>query len=141
MPLFLSRPSICFILIYPENSLNKPEDVDKYKRKRLKNIPHEQVFRGCTIIGIIFDSWIGKQSKQIDMRSCLSVASSPNDYDNITSGLRAQDVFSGFSFIRPIYAPPIYRGLKKEYLGGVICGISFSFWRRKRRNRRGNRSF
>ena len=105
MPLFLSRPSICFILIYPENSLNKPEDVDKYKRKRLKNIPHEQVFRGCTIIGILFDSWIGKQSKQIDMRCCLSVASSSNDYDNITAGLRAQDVFSGFSFIRPDQPP------------------------------------
>ena len=23
-----------------------------------KNIPHEEVFRGCTIIGIFFDSWI-----------------------------------------------------------------------------------
>ena len=33
-----------------------------------------------------------KRDKQIDMRSCLSVASSSNDYDNITSGLRAQDV-------------------------------------------------
>ena len=24
----------------------------------LENIPHEEVFRGCTIIGIFFDSWI-----------------------------------------------------------------------------------
>ena len=29
------------------------------------------------------------------MRSCLSAASSSNDYDNITAGLRAQDVFLG----------------------------------------------
>jgi hypothetical protein len=36
-----------------------------------------------------------KRDKQIDMRSCLSEASSSNDYDNITSGLRAQDVFLG----------------------------------------------
>ena len=34
-----------------------------------------------------------KRDKQIDMRSCLSEASSSNDYDNITSGLWAQDVF------------------------------------------------
>ena len=27
------------------------------------------------------------------MKSCLSEASSLNDYENITSGLRAQDVF------------------------------------------------
>ena len=27
------------------------------------------------------------------MRSCLSEASSSNDYDNITAGRRAQDVF------------------------------------------------
>ena len=57
------------------------------KAKLLKNIPHEEVFRGCTIIGIIFDSCVAKRDKQIDMRSCLSEASSSNDYDNITSGL------------------------------------------------------
>ena len=34
-----------------------------------------------------------KRDKQIDMRSCLSVASSSNDYENRTAGLRAQDVF------------------------------------------------
>ena len=63
----------------------------------LENIPHEEVFRGCTIIGIFFDSCIAKRDKQIDMRCCLSEASSwtsqaakpsaSNDYDNITSGL------------------------------------------------------
>ena len=53
----------------------------------LENIPHEEVFRGCTIIGIFFDSCIAKRDKQIDMKSCLSVASSLNDYDNITTGL------------------------------------------------------
>ena len=57
-------------------------------RINLKNIPHEEVFRGCTIIGIFFDSCVAKRYKQIDMRSCLSEASSSNDYDNITSGLR-----------------------------------------------------
>ena len=31
------------------------------------------------------------------MRSCLSVASSSNDYDNRTAGLRAQDVFENLS--------------------------------------------
>ncbi len=62
-------------------------------------IPHEEVFRGCTIIGIFFDSWIAKQDKQIDMRSCLSGASSSNDYDNRTAGLRAQDVFALFLFV------------------------------------------
>ena len=53
----------------------------------LENIPHEEVFRGCTIIGIFFDSCIAKRDKQIDMKSCLSVASSLNDYDNRTTGL------------------------------------------------------
>ena len=52
-----------------------------------ENIPHEEVFRGCTIIGIFFDSCIAKRDKQIDMKSCLSVASSLNDYDNRTTGL------------------------------------------------------
>ena len=59
----------------------------------LRNIPHEEVFRECTIFGIFFDSWVAKQDKQIDMRSCLSIASSSNDYENRTAGLRAQDVF------------------------------------------------
>ena len=36
-----------------------------------------------------------KRDKLIDMRSCLSEASSSNDYDNITSGLWAQDVLLG----------------------------------------------
>lgn len=35
------------------------------------------------------------------MRSCLSVASSSNDYENRTSGLRAQDVFIWFSLLSP----------------------------------------
>ena len=43
-----------------------------------------------------FDSCIAKRDKQIDMKSCLSEASSLNDYDNRTSGLRAQDVFAPF---------------------------------------------
>ena len=35
------------------------------------------------------------------MRSCLSEASSSNDYDNITADLRAQDVFENlFEMIR-----------------------------------------
>ena len=38
--------------------------------------------------------------KQIDMKSCLSEASSLNDYDNRTSGLRAQDVFALFLLLR-----------------------------------------
>ena len=63
-----------------------------------ENIPHEEVFRECTIFGIFFDSWIAKQDKQIDMRSCLSVASSSNDSENRTFGLRAQDVFALFLF-------------------------------------------
>ena len=62
----------------------------------LKNIPHEEVFRGCTIIGIFFDSWIAERDKIIDMRCCLSGASSSNDYDNRTTGLRAQDVFENY---------------------------------------------
>jgi len=62
----------------------------------LENIPHEEVFRECTIFGIFFDSWIAEQYKQIDMRSCLSVASSSIDYQNRTFGLRAQDVFAPF---------------------------------------------
>ena len=69
---------------------------DHTANKLLENIPHEEVFRGCTIIGIFFDSCIAKRDKQIDMKSCLSEASSLNDYDNITSGLRAQDVFAPF---------------------------------------------
>ena len=39
------------------------------------------------------------RDKQIDMRCCLSVASSSNDYDNRTSGLRAQDVFAPFFLV------------------------------------------
>ena len=41
-----------------------------------------------------------KRDKQIDMRCCLSEASSSNDYDNRTSGLRAQDVFALFLLVR-----------------------------------------
>ena len=63
-----------------------------------ENIPHEEVFRECTIFGIFFDFWIAKQDKQIDMRSCLSKASSSNDSENRTFGLRAQDVFALFLF-------------------------------------------
>ena len=37
-----------------------------------------------------------KRDKEIDMRSCLSKASSSNDYENRTFGLRAQDVFAPF---------------------------------------------
>ena len=48
-----------------------------------------------------------KRDKQIDMRCCLSEASSSNDYDNRTAGLRAQDVFALFLLVR------------------------FSFWRQK----------
>ena len=33
------------------------------------------------------------ENKQIDMRCCLNVVSSSNDYENRTFGLRAQDVF------------------------------------------------
>ena len=57
------------------------------KENNPKNIPHEEVFRECTMIGIFFDSCIAERDKQIDMRSCLSVASSSNDYGNRTSGL------------------------------------------------------
>ena len=67
-----------------------------FLRITFENIPHEEVFRGCTIIGIFFDSCIAKRDKQIDMKSCLSEASSLNDYDNRTAGLRAQDVFAPF---------------------------------------------
>ena len=45
-----------------------------------ENIPHEEVFRGCPIFGIVFDSWLAQQGKEIDMRYCLSVASLSNDY-------------------------------------------------------------
>ena len=40
-----------------------------------------------------------KRDKEIDMRSCLSKASSSNDYENRTFGLRAQDVFAPFFLI------------------------------------------
>ena len=33
---------------------------DHTANKLLENIPHEEVFRGCTIIGIFFDSCIAK---------------------------------------------------------------------------------
>ena len=57
------------------------------KENNPQNIPHKEVFRGCTIIGIFFDSCLATRYKQIDMKSCLSVASSLNDSDNRTSGL------------------------------------------------------
>ena len=66
--------------------------------KYFENIPHEEVFRECTIFGIFFDSWIAKQDKQIDMRCCLNVVSSSNDYENRTFGLRAR-TFSHLSFV------------------------------------------
>ena len=66
-----------------------------------KNIPHKEVFRDCPIFGIFFDSWIAKQDKQIDMRCCLNEASSSNDYENRTIGLRAQDVFRHSIFYPP----------------------------------------
>ena len=74
--------------------------VTREKDNDLKNIPHEEVFRGCTIIGIVFDSCIAQRYKQIDMRSCLSEASSSNNYDNRTSGLRAR-TFSDHYLFRP----------------------------------------
>jgi len=60
--------------------------------------------------GIFFDSCIAMRDKQIDMRCCLSEASSSNDYENRTCGLRAQDVFALFLLVR------------------------FSFWDRKKMN-------
>ena len=45
--------------------------VTKEKGSDLKNIPHEEVFRGCTIIGIFFDSWIAiaRQANRHEMLS------------------------------------------------------------------------
>ena len=93
----------------------------------LENIPHEEVFRGCTIIGIFFDSCIAKRDKQIDMKSCLSEASSLNDYDNRTSGLRAQDVFAPFfvsflSVMKEMKAPCRVKPCIKKYLLDVFFG-------------------
>jgi len=50
------------------------------------------------------------------MRSCLSEASSSNDYDNITAGLRAQDVFAPFfvSFLSVMKEMKIFCILSKE---------------------------
>ena len=89
---------------------------DHTANKLLENIPHEEVFRGCTIIGIFFDSCIAKRDKQIDMKSCLSEASSLNDYDNRTSGLRAQDVFAPFfvSFLS------VMKEMKNPVQGGTL---------------------
>ena len=68
--------------------LAKALNVNIYKKIAWrKNIPHEEVFRDCPIFGIFFDSWIAAQDKQIDMRCCLSEASSSNDYENRTIGL------------------------------------------------------
>ena len=36
-----------------------------------KNIPHEEVFIGCTIIGIFFDSWIA-EARQANRHEKLS---------------------------------------------------------------------
>ena len=52
------------------------------------------------------------RDKQIDMRCCLSVASSSNDYDNRTSGLRAQDVFAPFFLVLSLSVTK-----EKEYRG------------------------
>ena len=49
------------------------------KGRNLKNIPHKEVFRDCTILRIFFDSCVAKRDKQIDMRCCLSEASSSNN--------------------------------------------------------------
>ena len=88
-----------------------------------ENIPHEEVFRECTIFGIFFDSWIAKQDKLIDMRSCLSIASSSNDYENRTFGLRAQDVFALFLFASVFFlvTERKWRTVKKKL-------ISFDVW-------------
>ena len=51
-----------------------------------KNNPHEGVFRGSPNSGILFDSCLAKQDKEIDMRCCLNEASSSNDSENRTSG-------------------------------------------------------
>ena len=45
--------------------------VTREKGSDLKNIPHEEVFRGCTIIGIFFDSWIAK-ARQANRHEMLS---------------------------------------------------------------------
>ena len=95
--------------------------------KQQSRLPHEEVFRGCTIIGIFFDSCIAKRDKQIDMRCCLSEASSSNDYDNITSGLRAQDVFAPFfvsflSVMKEMKAPCRVKPCIKKYLLDVFFG-------------------
>ena len=100
--LTLSPPAQCYmsLRINLKNILGQAKRQSRYRtssfmslRINLKNIPHEEVFRVCTIIGIFFDSCIAERDKQIDMRCCLSGASSSNDYDNITYGLGAQDVF------------------------------------------------
>ena len=68
-----------------------------------------------------------KRDKQIDMRCCLSEASSSNDYDNITSGLRAQDVFAPFfvsflSVMKEMKAPCRVKPCIKKYLLDVFFG-------------------
>ena len=62
-----------------------------------------------------------KRDKEIDMRSCLSKASSSNDYENRTFGLRAQDVFAPFfvSFLSVMKEMKVFldssrQSLKKE---------------------------
>ena len=61
-----------------------------------ENIPHEEVFRGCTIFGIFFDSWLAQQDKEIGMRCCPSVASSSIDSENRTAGLRVRTFSHSF---------------------------------------------
>ena len=101
-----------------------------------KNIPHEGVFRGSPNFGISFDSCRVKQDKEIDMRCCLSEASSwtsqaakpsaSNDSENRTSGPGArtffegedcpspqQYVFAGFNLLLPVELALIHR-LKAE---------------------------
>ena len=53
-----------------------------------------------------------KRDKQIDMRCCLNVVSSSNDYENRTFGLRAQDVFAPFfvSFLSVMKEMKVFQG-------------------------------
>ena len=57
-----------------------------------EQLPHRRLLRCRTrVVGC-------KRDKQIDMRCCLNVVSSSNDYENRTFGLRAR-TFSHLSFV------------------------------------------
>ena len=105
---------------FPEE--NASLDQTEGQSSSCKNIPHGGVFRGSPNVGIFFDSCLVKQDEEIDMRCCLSEASSSNDSESRTSGpgartfLQEEDcpsprqyVFAGFNLLHPVELALIHR--------------------------------